>query len=87
MKDRDCDGINDEGSFNYKLNGNSNHAPPKHTNDRNNQKSATSIEKDNRNHILAPPKQLVKNNMAYEISVLNYHANPLPKDKKRGSKK
>ena len=75
--------INGEGSFNYKLNGNSNHAPPKHTNDRNNQKSATSIEKDNRNPILAPPKELVKNNMAYEISVLNYHASPLPNDKKQ----
>ena len=74
--------INDEGSFNYKLNGNSNHAPPKHTNDRNNQKSATSIEKDNRNPILAPPKELVKNNIAYEISVLNYKSHPIPKDKK-----
>ena len=74
---------NNEGSFNYKLNGNTKTAPPKHTNDRNNQKSATSIEKDNRNQILAPPKQLVKQTMAYEISVLNYHASPLPKEKKQ----
>ena len=47
---------NNESSFNYKLNGNSNNAPP---------------------------KQLVINNIANEISILNYKGHPLPKDKKQ----
>lgn len=52
---------------------------------RNNQKSGTSIEKDNRNHILAPPnniKEGIIDSLATELSFFNYQNYPIPNDPK-----
>ena len=53
----------------------------RHLNDNNNESPFNY--KLNGNKKTAPPKQLVINNIANEISILNYKAHPLPKDKKQ----
>jgi hypothetical protein len=45
---------------------------------RNNQKTSTSIEKDNRNHILAPPdSNYIITNLSHELTLLNYKNYPI----------
>tara|TARA_R100001129_G_scaffold118819_2_gene82291 strand:+ start:673 stop:1152 length:480 start_codon:yes stop_codon:yes gene_type:complete len=51
---------------------------------RNNQKSGTAIEKDDRNHILAPPELIesIIHNLSLELAFFNYQNYPIPNDPK-----
>ena len=69
---------NAEGSYDFKLNNNPKTASPK------SQTSGKSMNmKAKKIQATPPPKDLVINNIAQEISILNYKGNPLPIEKKQ----
>lgn len=70
---------NAESSYDFKLNNNPKTASPKsQTSGKSMNMKAKKIQA-----TPPPPKQLVINNIANEISIMNYKGHPLPKDKKQ----